>query len=91
MFKRLELVADEVEKIVKDEVLAFYDEFVKKGAASRKKLGVQVFAKQHMEKFEEVVADGEILIGSAPEFKRITPLFGLPPAVDLVAFKLQQP
>jgi len=91
MFKRLELVADEVEKIVKDEVLAFYDEFVKKGAASRKKLGVQVFAKQHMEKFEEVVADGEILIDSAPEFKRITPLFGLPPAVDLVAFKLQQP
>jgi insulysin len=88
MFKRLHLIADEVEKIEKEEVLDFYDEFVKKGASSRRKVGVQVFAKQHMEKFAEEVAEGEILIDSASEFKRTTPLFGLPPAVDLECFKL---
>lgn len=89
MFKRLKLVANEVEKITKQQVLEFHDEFFKKeGSLSRKKLSVQVFAKQHMETFDNPIPEEAIRIDNATEFKKVAPFFELPPAVDLESYKL---
>ena len=88
MFRRLQLIADEVEGITKDKVLAFFDQFVKAGAPQRKKLSVQVFAKQHMEKYEDPIAEDVICIDDTAEFKRTCSLFGLPTAVALDDFKI---
>lgn len=87
LFKRLELIADEVEKVKKTQVLDFFDQFVKKNGPKRKKLSVQVFAKQHMEKYEDPIADEAVLIEDTFEFKRSSALYALPTAVDLDAFK----
>lgn len=88
MFKRLKLIANEVEKITKDEVLEFHDQFLKKEGPFRKKLSVQIFAKQHMENFKDPVPEDSIQIDDPAEFKRVSSLFGLPLAVDVEEYKL---
>lgn len=88
MFKRLKLIANEVEKITKDEVLEFHDQFLKKEGPFRKKLSVQIFAKQHMENFNDPVPEDSIQIDDPAEFKRVSSLFGLPLAVDVEKYKL---
>ena len=90
MFKRLALIAAEVKLITVEEVLQFYDKNIVKGAPERKKLCVQVFAEQHMEKYEDAVADDVILIkpnGGISEFKRSMPLYELHEEVDVECFK----
>lgn len=80
MFKRLNLIADEVEKVQREQLLDFFDKYL--GVAeSRKKMSVQVFAKQHMEKYEEPT--DSIVVKDVSHFKRSAVLYGLPEAVDL--------
>eukprot|EP01083_Nonionella_stella_P234611 825745_1 len=76
-FKRLDLIADEVEKVEKNEVLQIFDKFIAVDGPRRKKLSVQVFAEQHMEKFDDPVSDA-ILLKNVEEMKRSADLYGLP-------------
>jgi len=88
MFKRLRLISDEVEKITKEQLLEFYDGFFNVESPKRKKLCVQVFAKQHLEKLEDPIPDGTTEIKDTVEFKKTMPTFDLPTAVDVEKYKI---
>jgi len=85
-FKRLDLIADEVEKVEKNEVLQFFDKFIAVDGPRRKKLSVQVFAEQHMEKFDDPVSD--VILLKNVEDLRSADLYGLPKTVELSGFKI---
>jgi hypothetical protein len=46
-FKRLQIIADHVKNLKKDNALRFYDKYIAMNAPHRRKLCVQVVAKQH--------------------------------------------
>lgn len=69
--------------MTKDRVLVFFDEYVAASAPSRRKLSIQVFAKQHEEHINDKVGDDVILIKNPEEFKRTMPLFPLPKKVEI--------
>lgn len=91
MFKRLRLIASEVEKTTKQQVLDFYDNFFKTDGSSRRKLSVQVFAKQHMETFDTPIPDGAVRIENTTEFKNTSSLFDVPEEVDLESYSEKEP
>ena len=62
LFKRLDLIATHLETTTKSQVLRFFDKYIAKGSPHRRKLSAQVYAKQHMEKYESPVADRVTLI-----------------------------
>ena len=69
--------------MTKDRVLTFFDEYVAASAPSRRKLSVQVFAKQHEDHMNDKIGDDVVLIKNPEEFKRTMPLFPLPKKVEI--------
>jgi hypothetical protein len=91
-FRRLQTIAEFVKEVTKDRMLRFYDRYIAASAPCRRKLCVQVVAKQHEEAIVlEEEKSGEngrtgnsrISIKDASEFKRTMPLFALPETVDI--------
>lgn len=81
-FRRLQDVAEEVKSITKERVLVFFDKYIAASGPCRRKLCVQVFAKQHHEKMAEPVEDGIVVIQDPAEFKQSMSLYPLPKKVD---------
>ena len=70
--------------MTKNRVLQFFDKYVAKSAPCRKKLCVQVFAKQHLERMNDPVDDDNTLLIEDPAaFKRAMPLYPLPEKVPI--------
>jgi hypothetical protein len=68
----------------KARVLRFFDKYVSLSAPCRKKLCVQVFAKQHEESMGQAIIDEKVILIKDPvEFKRSMPLFPLPEQVKV--------
>jgi hypothetical protein len=74
--------------MTKERVLRFFDKFVAVSAPCRRKLCVQVFAKQHEEKMTTPVEDGIVVIENPAEFKRTMALYPLPPKVDVTVMEV---
>ena len=89
-FTKTSLIAEEVKTLSKNQMLQLYDKAFAKDAPERKKLSVQVFAKQHMDKFDEAVDDGVVMIKpeGVDEFRRGMALYPLPKKVDVESFKM---
>jgi len=89
-FAKNSLIAEEIKGLLKNQILQLYDKAFAKDAPTRKKLSVQVFAKQHMDKFDEAVGDCVVLIKSegVEEFRRGMSLYPLPQKVDVKQFKI---
>lgn len=90
LFKRIQLIATHLESISHIQVLRFFDKYFVKDTPNRKKLSAQVFAKQHMEKYQDAVAEGVALIHQEDidEFKQSRTLYPLAAKVDFEPFKL---
>ena len=82
-FTRLQEIAEYIKVMTKDRVLAFFDKHVAASAPSRKKLCIQVFAKQHEERMNDKVPEDVILIESPNDFKQSMALFPLPKKVEI--------
>ena len=89
-FKRLHEIAAYLEHTTLKDVLRFFDRYVAKEAPKRKKLSVQVFAKQHMENYNSPVTDGVSIIfpEDVDNFKNNMSLFPLAATVQFEPFKL---
>lgn len=90
LFKRLNIIASKLKTATKTEVLQFYDKYIAKCSPQRRKLSIQVFAKQHMENYHNEVENGVSLIfpENVDEFKNGSSLFPLTNVVDLEPFKM---
>ena len=90
LFKRIQLIATHLKSISKIQVLRFFDRYFVKDAPNRRKLSMQVFAKQHLERYQVAVAEGVTLIfpEDIDEFQQSRTLFPLAPKVDFEPFKL---
>jgi secreted Zn-dependent insulinase-like peptidase len=80
-FTRLKEIAEYVKAITKDQVIMFFDKYVAALAPCRRKLCVQVFAKQHQERMASEVGDGVVLIENPEEFRHNMMLYPLPKKV----------
>lgn len=87
-FQRLQNIAEYVKTITKDKVLQFYDKHVAASAPYRRKLSVQVFAKQHAGKLEDAVSDDVIMVEDPTLFKRSMVLYPLPKDVEISVAEL---
>ena len=93
LFRKHQLIAEEVKDIFITEVLTFFDKYVAKGGKNRKKICTQVFGKNCVEKMDEGKDDENSsvnYIGSedAVNFKRGMSLYSLPKIVNVSAMKL---
>jgi insulysin len=88
-FTRLQQIAEHVKKITKDKVLRFYDKYVAASAPCRRKLCIQVFAKQHEDRMGAEVEKGVVLIENPTEFKRSMPLYPLAKKADFQVVEIQ--
>lgn len=61
----------------------FFDKYVAALAPCRRKLCVQVFAKQHQEQMNAEFSDDIILIENPEDFRREMPLYPLPKKVEV--------
>jgi len=82
-FRRLQQIAEHVKEISKRRVLRFFDKYVAASAPHRRKLCVQVFAKQHEELMKEEVDSDTIVIEDPSSFKSSMPLYPLPKRVKI--------
>ena len=82
-FRRLQQIAEHVKEISKRQVLRFFDKYVAASAPHRRKLCVQVFAKQHEELMKEEVDSDTIVIEDPSSFKSSMPLYPLPKRVKI--------
>lgn len=89
-FQRLQRLAEHVKILSKEKVLQFFDKYVAASAPNRRKLCVQVFAKQHAEKMEDAVADNIVLVKDPALFKRSMSLYPLPKEVEISVVDLPQ-
>ena len=87
VFRKWTIIGEEVGKITKDQVIAFYDKFIAAGAPCRSKFATQVCAKQHESAMDAPVPEGAVLITNPQEFQREMPLFPLRPKVDVDPLK----
>jgi secreted Zn-dependent insulinase-like peptidase len=88
-FRRLQQIAEHVKVMTKERILRFFDKFVAASAPCRRKLCVQVFAKQHEEKMTTVpVEDGIVVIENPAEFRRTMALYPLPPKADVTVVEI---
>merc|ERR1712038_1384240 len=83
LFKRLHFIADHLKSASKAEVLRFFDKYIASKSPHRRKLSVQVFAEQHMQKYQSPVPAEVSLIypEEVDEFRQSMPLFPLPDMV----------
>jgi len=91
VFKKYQIIGAEVERLTKELILRFFDKYIAFGAPERRKLCVQVYAKQHLEKIDSSVPIGVTLIGpeDVAEFKRSNSLFPLPEVVNVEEMKIR--
>jgi secreted Zn-dependent insulinase-like peptidase len=83
-FNRLQKIAEHVKLISKGQVLRFFDKYIAPSAPCRRKLCVQVFAKQHENLMDQAVDDEKtVVIKDLVEFKRNMPLFQLDKQVEV--------
>lgn len=83
-FTRLQDIAEHVKTMSKERVLVFFDKYVAVNAPLRRKLSVQVYAKQHQDVMQKGADDeGTIEIGSPTEFKWEMSLYPLPKKVSV--------
>ena len=82
-FHRLKTIAGIVQNVSKEDVLSLYDRFILAGAPDRRKLSVQVFGNEHLEKMNDPIPQGVSLASSADDFVRHAPLYPLPPNVAI--------
>lgn len=89
LFRRFQLLAAEIEKLSKTQLLQFFDRYIAKDGAQRKKINVQVFGSSHLERMSEETVDAVVISdGSTVDFKQVMPLFPLPPTVGLTGMKM---
>jgi len=94
MFKKYEMIAEEVKNITVRKVLTFFDKYVGKDGVNRKKMSVQVFGKNFTKKLENTdekdYGKNLVIIDSqdAVDFKRCMNLFPLPKIIDVNQFKM---
>ena len=74
-FRRLEQIANEVQQLQKTDVLSILDKFMLTGSPYRRKLSVQVFGKNHLEKMEQPVSEECQLVLDPREFNKSMSLF----------------
>jgi secreted Zn-dependent insulinase-like peptidase len=84
-FTRLQEIAEHVKRISKGQVLRFFDKYIAPSAPCRRKLCVQVFAKQHEALMDQAVDEETVVIKDLVEFKRSMPLFQLEKQVEVSA------
>jgi len=89
-FQRLQKLAEHVKLLTKDRVLQFFDKYIAASAPNRRKLCVQVFAKQHAEKMGDAVPESVVLVRDPALFKRSMSLYPLPPEVEISIAELPQ-
>jgi hypothetical protein len=71
-------------QISKGQVLRFFDKYIAPSAPCRRKLCVQVFAKQHEGVMDQVVdEEAVVVIKDLVEFKRSMPIFQLEKQVEV--------
>uniref|UniRef100_A0A7S2PDI3 Coenzyme PQQ synthesis protein F-like C-terminal lobe domain-containing protein n=2 Tax=Leptocylindrus danicus TaxID=163516 RepID=A0A7S2PDI3_9STRA len=89
LFRRFQLLAAEIEKLSKAQILQFFDRYIAKDGVERKKISVQVFGSNHLEKMGEEVVDAVVIPNdNTVDFKQGMSLFPLPPSVDVTGMKL---
>lgn len=83
-FKRLQMIAEHVKSLKKDQVLQFFDKYVAANGPFRHKLCIQVVAKQHEDAAtnDDLLSKDIVRIESPSEFKRSMPLLPMPPKVS---------
>jgi hypothetical protein len=73
-----------VKQISKGQVLRFFDKYIAPSAPCRRKLCVQVFAKQHESCMDQAIDEETVVvIKDLVEFKRSMPLFQLEKQVEV--------
>lgn len=82
-FTRLQDIAGHVKTMTKQRVLIFFDKYVAANAPYRRKLCVQVYAKQHQASLKKSEDTDIIEIESPDEFKREMELYPLPKKVSV--------
>jgi secreted Zn-dependent insulinase-like peptidase len=90
-FERLKNIADHVKMLGKSQVLRFFDKYVAANAPCRRKLCIQVVAKQHEEavaKEDNVEVSKVVRIENPADFKRSMPLFAMRTKVDIEVMEL---
>ena len=90
LFRKYQLIGDEVKQIKKRQILIFFDKFISKQSDHRSKLCIQVFGKNHAALMDTQMEEGVELIKSdgIAQFKRKMPLFALSEEVDLEGMKM---
>ncbi|KAG7370665.1 secreted/periplasmic Zn-dependent peptidase, insulinase-like protein [Nitzschia inconspicua] len=89
-FRRLQMMADLVKTLKKEQVIQFFDKYVAANGSCRHKLCIQVVAKQHANAAacDDKEQKGVVLIENPADFKLSMPLFAMPskvviPPVDM--------
>lgn len=80
-FHRLKTIAGIVKTVSKEDVLKLYDRYILAGSPDRRKLSVQVFGSEHLEKMSAPAPEGVNLVPSIDDFSRHVPLYPLPQTV----------
>lgn len=76
-FDRLKKIAHFVNGVTKEDVLRLYDRFLLAGSPLRRKLSVQVFGSQHLERMNDPVPEGVNRIDDVDAFARNVSLYPL--------------
>ena len=82
-FDRMKVIANIVKTLQKVDILRFYDRYLLAGSPDRRKLTVQVFGSEHLERMQDPVPDGVRLVENIDDFVRHVPLYPLPPSVEI--------
>ena len=82
-FDRFKKIAEIVKTVSKEDVLRFYDRFVLAGSPERRKLTVQVFGSQHLERLSDPVPDSVRLVDNIDSFIRQVPMYPVPESVEI--------
>lgn len=89
-FRRLQMIAEHVKALQKEQMLKFFDKYVAADGPCRHKMCIKVVAKQHQESIvKEDTSDASLVrIENPSEFKHSMPLFPMPPKVPVAVVDL---
>lgn len=74
-FDRLKKIAKVVATVSKEDVLRLYDRYLLAGSPHRRKLSIQVFGSQHVDRMNDPVPDGVQRVDDVDEFARTASLY----------------
>ncbi|GKZ00521.1 hypothetical protein MPSEU_001004500 [Mayamaea pseudoterrestris] len=89
-FRRLALIADEVEALSKLDVLRLFDRYLVAGSPNRRKLSVQVFGREHTDAFKLPPASTVECINDPRTFVGCQPLFPVQPLAEIKEFTISE-